>query len=73
MVQYNTSNGTSSQQHTLLLRKVGQTTPAVRPTVSPANQPVTPGVPFGLTVAWPDAARGERYLGFVEYGDGSRP
>ncbi|MEV0224937.1 S8 family peptidase [Streptomyces sp. NPDC050704] len=72
VVQYNAPNGTGSQPYTLLLWKVGQTTPAVRPTVTPAAQPVTPGAPLGLTVAWPDAVPGERYVGIVEYGDGSQ-
>jgi hypothetical protein len=38
-VQYNAPNGTSSQQYTLLLWKVGQNTPAVRPTVTPPPSP----------------------------------
>ncbi|WP_306457927.1 S8 family peptidase [Streptomyces sp. SA15] len=72
VVQYDMPEGTDSQQYTLRLWKVGQTTPAVRPTVTPATQPVTPAALRGLTVAWPDAARGERYVGIVEYGDGSQ-
>ncbi|GCB47586.1 peptidase S8 and S53, subtilisin, kexin [Streptomyces sp. NL15-2K] len=72
VVQYDMPKGTDSQQYTLRLWKVGQTTPAVRPTVTPATQPVTPAALRGLTVAWPDAVRGERYVGIVEYGDGSQ-
>ena len=73
MVQYHLPEGTDSQRYTLRLWKVGQTVPAVRPTITPATQSVTPAARRGLTVVWPDAARGERYVGIIEYGDGSRP
>ncbi len=73
VVQYDTPEGTDSQRYTLRLWKVGQTAPAVRPTVTPATRSVTPAARSRLTVKWPDAARGERYVGLIEYGDGSRP
>ncbi|WP_330346855.1 S8 family peptidase [Streptomyces sp. NBC_00582] len=73
VVQYATPKGTDSQQYTLRLWKVGQTAPAVRPTVTPATQSVTPAAQSRMTVKWPDAARGERYVGIIEYGDGSQP
>jgi subtilisin family serine protease len=73
VVQYHLPKGTDSQRYTLRLWKVGQTVPAVRPTITPATQSVTPAARRGLTVVWPDAARGERYVGLIEYGDGSRP
>ncbi|MFI5800215.1 protease inhibitor I9 family protein [Streptomyces sp. NPDC051677] len=73
VVQEDMPKGTDSQQYTLRLWKVGQGPPAVRPTVGPATRPVTPATLRGLTVTWPDAARGEQYVGIVEYGDGSRP
>ncbi|MGW1274101.1 S8 family serine peptidase, partial [Streptomyces sp. NPDC002491] len=73
VVQYDMPKDTDSQQYTLRLWRVGQTTPAVRPVVAPAVQPVAPGAPRALTMSWPDAVRGERYVGVVEYGDGTRP
>ncbi|MEU1514915.1 S8 family serine peptidase [Streptomyces sp. NPDC005811] len=72
VVQEDMPKGIDSQQYTLRLWKVGQELPAVRPTVGPATSPVTPATLRGLTVTLPDAARGEQYVGIVEYGDGSR-
>ncbi|WP_328506685.1 S8 family serine peptidase [Streptomyces sp. NBC_00391] len=71
VVQYELPAGTTSQQYTLWSWKVGQGTPAVTPTVTPAGQKVSAGDHPEITVSWPDATRGERYVGVVEFGDGS--
>ncbi|MFI9170032.1 S8 family serine peptidase [Streptomyces lincolnensis] len=71
VLQYELPAGTTSQQYTLWSWKVGQGTPAVTPTVTPAEQNVSAGDRPEVTVSWPDAARGGRYVGAVEYGDGS--
>ncbi|MET8979981.1 S8 family peptidase [Streptomyces sp. NPDC004539] len=72
VVQEHMPEGIDTQQYTLRLWRVGQTSPAVVPVVTPATCPVTPAAVCGLTVAWPSATRGERYVGMVEYGDGTR-
>lgn len=71
VVQYELPAGTTGQQYTLWSWKVGQGTPAVTPAVTPAGQTVTAGDHPKVTVTWPDAVRGERYVGVVEFGDGS--
>lgn len=71
VLQYELPAGTTSQQYTLWSWKVGQGAPAVSPTVTPAKQNVSAGDRPEVTVAWPDATRGQRYVGAVEYGDGS--
>ena len=40
-------------------------------TVTPASQPVTVGASTTVTAAWTGLTAGQRYLGVVEYGDGS--
>jgi hypothetical protein len=42
-------------------------------TVTPAGQPVTMGTPTTVTIGWSGLTAGSRYLGLVEYGDGSLP
>ncbi|MGI5423886.1 S8 family serine peptidase [Streptomyces sp. CA-179760] len=71
VLQYILPAGTTSQQYTLWSWKVGQGTPAVTPTVTPAEHNVSAGDRPEITVSWPDATRGRRYVGAVEYGDGS--
>ncbi|MGJ5797940.1 hypothetical protein ACSCB1_01945 [Streptomyces europaeiscabiei] len=71
VLQYKLPAGTTSQQYTLWSSEVGQGAPAVRPSVTPSSQQVTAGDRPELTVTWPDAVRGERYVGVVEFGDGS--
>ncbi|MDQ1046331.1 S8 family serine peptidase [Streptomyces sp. V4I2] len=71
VLQYRLPAGTTSQQYTLWSSEVGQGAPAVRPSVTPPSQQVTAGDRPELTVTWPDAVRGERYVGVVEFGDGS--
>ncbi|WEH16670.1 S8 family serine peptidase [Streptomyces sp. VNUA24] len=71
VVQYDLPAGTTSQRYTLWSWKVGQGAPAVTPAVTPAGQTVSAGDHPKVTVAWPDAVRGERYVGVVEFGDGS--
>ncbi|MDX2548631.1 S8 family serine peptidase [Streptomyces sp. WI04-05B] len=63
--------GTTSQQYTVRSWKVGQGTPAVTPTVTPSEQNASAGDRPDVTVSWPDAKRGQQYVGAVEYGDGS--
>lgn len=41
------------------------------PTVTPSEQNVSAGDRPEVTVSWPDAKRGQQYVGAVEYGDGS--
>jgi hypothetical protein len=72
VLQYGLPAGATSQQYTLWSWEVGQGTPAVTPTVAPATQKVTAGDRTEVTVTWGSAAtRGERYVGVVEFGDGS--
>ncbi|MGW0839691.1 hypothetical protein ACWD26_05970 [Streptomyces sp. NPDC002787] len=71
VLQYELPAGMTSQQYTLRSWKVGQGTPAVTPAVTPAEQTVRKGDRPKVTVSWPDAVRGERYVGAVEFGDGS--
>ncbi|WP_232030155.1 alpha/beta fold hydrolase [Streptomyces lincolnensis] len=72
VVQYQLPTGATSQQYTLWSWEVGPGTPAVTPTVAPATQKVTAGDRTEVTVTWGSAAtRGERYVGVVEFGDGS--
>jgi hypothetical protein len=40
-------------------------------TVTPASQAVTLGQPAPLTVGWSGLAAGTRYLGVLDFGDGS--
>ncbi|MDX2932399.1 S8 family serine peptidase [Streptomyces ipomoeae] len=70
VLQYELPAGTTSQQYTLWTYEVGQGTPAVTPTVTPSTQQVTAGTRPEVTVTWPDAKKGERYVGVVEFGDG---
>ncbi|MGW0706641.1 S8 family serine peptidase [Streptomyces sp. NPDC002643] len=70
VLQYELPAGTTSQQYTLWTYEVGQGTPAVTPAVTPAEQKVTSGDRPEITLTWPDAAKGERYVGVVEFGDG---
>lgn len=67
VVQYDLPAGTTSRRYTLWSWKVGQGAPVV----TPAGQTVSAGDHPKVTVAWPDAVRGERYVGVVEFGDGS--
>ncbi|WP_338897128.1 S8 family serine peptidase [Streptomyces sp. TG1A-60] len=71
VLQYELPAGTTSQQYTLWSWKVGQGTPAVTPTATPAEQSVSAGDHPDVKVSWPEATRGERYVGVVEFGDGS--
>ncbi|WSQ14297.1 S8 family serine peptidase [Streptomyces sp. NBC_01231] len=71
VLQYELPAGTTSQQYTLWSWKVGQSTPAVTPTITPAQQHVSAGDRPQVTVSWPDATRGQRYVGAVEYSDGT--
>ncbi|WP_329280569.1 S8 family serine peptidase [Streptomyces sp. NBC_01451] len=71
VLQYELPAGTTSQQYTLWSWKVGQGTPAVTPTVTPAKQHVSAGDHPEITVSWPNTTPGQRYVGAVEYGDGT--
>lgn len=70
VLQYELPAGVTSQQYTLWTYGVGQGTPAVTPTVTPAEQRVSPGDHPEITLTWPGATKGERYMGVVEFGDG---
>ncbi|BBC34810.1 hypothetical protein SGFS_061040 [Streptomyces graminofaciens] len=72
VLQYELPAGTAGQQYTLWTWKVGQGDPTVTATVTPATQKVTAGDRPKVTVSWPTATKGERYVGFTEFGDGSR-
>ncbi|KPI03981.1 Cucumisin [Actinobacteria bacterium OK074] len=71
VLQYALPTGHTSQQYTLRSWEIGQGNPAVTPTVTPAEQRVIAGDHPEITVSWPGATRGERYVGVVEFGDGS--
>ena len=39
--------------------------------MTPATRPISPGKGADFTVTWRGTVPGERYMGVVEYGDGS--
>ncbi|WP_336212077.1 S8 family serine peptidase [Nonomuraea sp. LPB2021202275-12-8] len=72
VVQYATATGVHEQDVRLHAFVVGPAA-AGNLTVTPAAVPVTPGRRVELSAAWSGLSTGTRYLGVVEYGDGSAP
>ncbi|SFO04099.1 PA domain-containing protein [Streptomyces sp. cf124] len=71
VLQYELPADAAGQRYSLWSWKVGEGAPAVTPTVTPAAQTVGKGDRPKVTVSWPGAVHGERYVGAVEFGDGS--
>ncbi|MDX3716579.1 S8 family serine peptidase [Streptomyces caniscabiei] len=71
IVQYALPPGATRQSYTLWTWRVGQGAPDARAQVTPATRPVSPGKGAEFTVAWRGTVPGKRYMGAVEYGDGS--
>ncbi len=71
VVQYALPDGTRSQQFTLWTWQLGKSAPDVPATVTPASQQVGTDNRARVTVTWQGTEAGRRYLGLVEYGDGS--
>ncbi|MFB9234900.1 S8 family peptidase [Plantactinospora siamensis] len=62
------AGGVSTKLHTWLVGAAN----AGNLTVTPASQAATTGAAATVTVGWSGLTTGQRYLGVVEYGDGSR-
>jgi hypothetical protein len=60
------SGAFTAHEHSFIVPSTGSTL-----TATPASQSVTTAVPATVTIGWSGLVAGTRYLGVVDYGDGS--
>jgi hypothetical protein len=69
VVQFALANGVTEQdthQHSFVVANAGGLM-----TASPSTQPITTSVPATVTASWNGLSSGTRYLGVVDFGDGT--